>query len=99
MSPEMEKYTAELRESKEALEELEPEEREERIEKLQRRYLSDEDRRPMFLPAPQAAPDFVRLQQIYLAEYSKLERELEKLSPEERSERLVELKTRIVGSP
>jgi hypothetical protein len=98
-SPEMEKYIAELRKSKETLEELEPTEREERIRELQERHLSEEERRPMVLPAPQAAADFVRLQKIYLAEYAKLEPELEKLSPEERSERLVELKTRIVGSP
>jgi hypothetical protein len=98
-SPEMERYVSELRESKEALEELEPAERDERVNELQQRLLSEEERRPMVLPAPQAAADFVRLQEIYLERYGEIEPELEKLSPEERSKRLEELKSRIVGSP
>ena len=95
----MEKYIAELRDSKKEIEELDPTEREERVSELQQKHLSEEERRPMILPAPQAAADFVRLQNIYLSEYAKLEPDLERLSPEERTERLVELKSRIVGSP
>jgi hypothetical protein len=95
----MERYVSELRDSKEALEELEPAERDERVSELQQRHLSEEERRPMILPAPQAAADFVRLQEIYLERYGEIEPELEKLSPEERSKRLEELKSRIVGLP
>lgn len=97
MSPQMERYVAKLLERKEALEELDPPERDERVSKLQAEFLTEEERRPLALPAPQATADFVRLQRIYFDEYNLLERELEGLPYEERAERVSALKTKIVG--
>ena len=97
VSPEMEQFIVELQGSKERLEELEPAERERRVVELQQRLLSEEERTPKVLPAPQAAADFVRLQDIYMERYREIEAELERLPYEERVERLVELKRRTVG--
>lgn len=97
MTPQMERYVARLRESKTTLEALEPDEREQRVIELQKEFLSDEDRRPLILPAPQAAPDFVRLQRIYLERYKEMERELDELPYEDRAARVSALKTKIVG--
>jgi hypothetical protein len=96
-SREMEQFISELKESKPALEELDPVDREKRVAELQQRILSEEERLPKVLPAPQAAADFVRLQEIYLRQYQEIEAELDGLSYEERSERLAELKRRTVG--
>lgn len=97
-SAEMQKYIAELRDSKERLEGLEPTEREESVSELQQRLLSPEERQSLVLPAPQAAADFVRLQEIYLERYREIEPELEKLPYEERAARVSALKTQVVGS-
>jgi hypothetical protein len=94
---EMEQYIEELKANKEALEELEPAEREERIVELQERFLSEEERQLLALPAPQAAADFVRLQDIYLERCSDMEPELEKMSYEQRAQTLAELKQRTLG--
>jgi hypothetical protein len=99
MSPEMERYVAALRESKQALEALEPAEREKQVIELQEQLLPEEERRPLVLPAPQPAADFVRLQRLYLERYGEMERELEGLEYEERAARVAELKTKIIGSP
>jgi hypothetical protein len=97
MTPQMERYVAKLLESKEMLETLEPLEREESVSKLQQEFLTEEERRPLILPAPQAAADFVRLQTIYFEQYKQMERELEELPYDERAERVSALKTKIVG--
>ena len=96
-SPEMRQFISELQANKESLEDLEPTEREERIAELRQRLLPEEERIPKVLPAPQAAGDFVRLQRIYAERYQEMEPELERLSYEERVERLVELKRSTIG--
>jgi hypothetical protein len=99
MSPQMERYVARLLEMKETLETLEPEEREQEVVKLQEELLPDEERRPMVLPAPQAAADYVRLQRLYRERYKEMERDLSELPYEERAARIAELKTHMLGSP
>jgi|Tabmets5t2r1_1033131.scaffolds.fasta_scaffold04871_4 hypothetical protein len=96
-SREMERFIANLKESKDALEELEPNRRDRRVVELQERVLSEEERRMQVAPMPQATPDFVRLQENYLQRYRELEPELETLSYDERSQRLAELKRQMVG--
>ena len=98
-SPQMERYIAKLRESKEMLEALEPSEREQKVIELQEQFLTEDERRPLILPAPQAAADFVTLQRLYLERYREIERELEGLPYEERAARVSALKTHIMGSP
>lgn len=95
----MERYVARLLEMKETLETLEPEEREQEVVKLQEELLPDEERRPMVLPAPQAAADYVRLQRLYRERYKEMERDLSELPYEERAARIAELKTHMLGSP
>jgi hypothetical protein len=97
ISPEMERYIATLRESKRELEDLEPEERDQKVRELQKELLTDEERRPLVLPGPQASADYVRLQNVYLEQYAQLDRELEGLDYEERAARVSELKTKILG--
>jgi hypothetical protein len=99
MTPQMERYVARLLETKETLEALEPTERDQKVMELQEELLSEDERRPMVLPAPQARADFVRLQRVYRERYMELERELAELRYEERAARIAELKTKIVGSP
>jgi hypothetical protein len=96
-SPEMERYISELQDAKPELEALEPEDRENRVVEIQKRILSEEERQSLALPAPQASADFCRLQDIYLQQYNELRPELDKLSYEDRAERVAALKTRIVG--
>jgi hypothetical protein len=96
-SREMQRFSGELKESKETLEALEPVERDRRIGELQQRILSEEERRLQSMPVPQTTPDAVRLVDSYLDRCKELEPELESLSNTERSERLAELKRRMVG--
>jgi hypothetical protein len=96
-SREMRRFTRELQESKATLEELEPSERDRRVAELQERALSEEEQRLQSMPVPQATPDAIRCVDNYLDRYKELESELEGLSYSERSERLAELKRRMVG--
>jgi hypothetical protein len=100
-SREMQRFTRELKETKEFLEAeaMESAERDRRVADLQQQILSDDERRsPVPLP-PQATPDSVRLLENYLERYKELEPELEGLSYTDRSQKLTELKRRMVGGP
>ncbi len=99
LSPGMERYIATLRESKPELEPLEHDEREKRVRELQEQFLDEHERRPLILPAPQAAADYVRLQRIYLRQLERMGRELEELPYEERAARIAALKEEILGPP
>jgi hypothetical protein len=96
-SREMRQFTTQLKENKEDLEALEPAERDRRVADLQERTLSEEERRMQTALPPQAPPDSVRLLENYLERYKELEPELEGLSYTDRSQRLTELKRRMVG--
>ena len=93
----MRQFTTQLKENKEDLEALEPAERDRRVADLQERTLSEEERRLQAALPPQAPPDSVRLLENYLERYKELEPELQGLSYTDRSQRLTELKRRMVG--
>jgi hypothetical protein len=96
-SREMQRFTKELKGTKEFIEAMEPAERDRKVADLQQRILSGEERRsPVPLP-PQATPDSVRCLENYLERYKELEPELEGLSYTDRSQKLAELKRRMVG--
>jgi hypothetical protein len=91
------KYLSEFKRLKPGLERSTPRERDQKILELQRQLLSEEEIRAHAVPMPEVTHDFVHRQEQFKAQYKKLERSLNKMSPEDRVERLVRMKREAMG--
>jgi hypothetical protein len=96
-TPAVTEYIEELERRKPALEKLSPDKRDEAVLKLQRTTLSEEEIRQLHAPMPAVSIDLVRRQEDFLGQYGQMEKDLERMSYDERTARLAHLKRETMG--
>jgi hypothetical protein len=96
-TPTVTKYLEELERQKPALEKLSPDKRDERVLELQRRTLSEEEIRRQVAPMPAVSTELVRRQGVFVERYRKMEKDLVRMSYDERAAKLAQVKRETMG--
>jgi hypothetical protein len=93
----MTEYMKELERRKTALEKLSPDKRDQAVLELQRTMLPEEEIRQQHAPMPAVSTDLVRRQEDFLGQYGQMEKDLERMSYDERTAKLAHLKRETMG--
>jgi hypothetical protein len=96
-TPTATKYLEELKRRKPGLEKLSPDERDRGVLELQRSMLSEEEIRRQLPRMPSVSAELVRRQEIFTERCRQMERDLERMSYDERAAKLAHLKRVTLG--